>query len=255
MTLRIRNLLLAVFASSLAVAAQTPARPAANLRFTATTENVGGAGETIKINLNNWSTDADRDQMTAAWTLAAPAGAAAGRGAATGGRGGGRGGRGADVVEDPAAADPDNPAFRFGRGGARGRGEEPQAAAMTPQASLAAALKKAPTVGILWTSETVGYSIKYAYRLPQPDGSERIILATDRRLGAWTDKWTPSKATSTNDYQFSVLELRFGAKGDGTGKVSVLGKIGVDATAKTIALDGYDSLPSVLRGVKRQSLN
>ena len=50
----------------------------------------------------------------------------------------------------------------------------------SPESSLAAAIQKAPTAGVLWTSENVGYSIKYAYRLPQPDGGERIILATDR---------------------------------------------------------------------------
>ena len=122
---------------------------------------------------------------------------------------------------------------------------------MTPQASLAAALKKEPTVGVLWTSEIVGYSIKYAYRLPQPDGGERIILATDRRVGIWSNLWK-LPAANTTDYAFSLIELRVNSKGEGEGKMSLTGKVVVDSSAKTIALDGYNALPVILKGVKRQ---
>src|SRR5262249_6399073 len=151
---------------------------------------------------------------------------------------GGRGGRGTAAPDsdappaaavpagnlpvDPDAVDADNPAFRFGRGGARGRVDGP---AQTPEASLAAALKKAPTVGVLWTSETVGYSIKYAYRIAQADGSERIILATDRRVGTWSNLWKPSPSVPTSDYSFSIIELRLNSKGEGEGKGVVGGKI------------------------------
>jgi hypothetical protein len=120
---------------------------------------------------------------------------------------------------------------------------------------LAAAIKRAPTTGILWTSENVGYSIKYAYRLPQPDGSERIILATDRRVGAWSNLWKTSGAIEPSDYPFSILELRLNSKGDGEGRGIVTGKVAVDSAAKTIALDGYAALPVILKGVKRQGGN
>jgi hypothetical protein len=234
-----------------ALLAQTTAKGPVAVRFTATTANVSGAGEAIKIDLSNWSTDTDRDQMVAAWTLTA-APATGGRG----GRGRGRGGRGARgaapaaVVDDPAAVDDDNPAFRFGRG-ARGRGDDAPAAAETPQSSLLAALKKAPTVGILWTSETVGYSIKYACRLQQADGGEHIILATNRRVGAWNNLWKPLGAGNTTDYEFSIFELHMNSRGEGEGKGSVTGRIAVDTEAKTIALDGYNTLPVILKGVKR----
>src|SRR5262245_5855089 len=48
---------------------QTTAKDPIAVQFTATSENVSGAGEPIKINVFNWSSDADRDQMVAAWTL------------------------------------------------------------------------------------------------------------------------------------------------------------------------------------------
>ena len=242
---------LGVVLASFAAIAQTP------VRFTATTDNVSGAGESIKINLTNWSSDAERDQLTAAWNLTAkPAAAPAeGRGGGRGGRGGGggrggpRGGAAADAAPDPDAVDPDNPAFRFGRGGARGAvAPNPE----TPQASLSAALNKLPSVGILWTSETVGYSIKYAHRQAQPDGGERIILATDRRVGVWSNLWKPAGTFEATDFPFSIIEVRLNAKGEGEGKGALTGKVAVDPAVKSIALDGYGSLPVVLKSVKRQ---
>lgn len=244
------------------ITAQAPVKGPVPVRFTATTENVSGAGESIKINLSSWSTDTERDQLLAAWTLSAATvpdgrggrGGRGGGGARGGGARGARGGRGAAAApattDDPDAVDADNPAFRFGRGGARGRGDT-DTPPETPQASLASALKKVSTVGILWTSETVGYSIKYAYRVPQPDGGERIILATDRRVGAWSNLWKPAGSANVTDYEFSLIELRVNSKGEGEGKGAVVGKVGVDTAAKSVVLDGYGTLPVVFKGVKR----
>jgi hypothetical protein len=39
----------------------------------------------------------------------------------------------------------------------------------------------------------------------------------------------------------------------GEGKTSLTGKVTMDATAKTIALDGYSTLPIVFKDVKRVS--
>jgi len=215
-----------ILAMCIGIMAQTPAKGPVAVRFTATTDNVSGAGDTVKINLLGWSTDADRDQLLAAWNLTpAPAAAGARGGGRGGGGGGGRGGRGGNAA--PSVAE-------------------------TPESSLTAALQKTPTVGILWTSETTGYSIHYASRFPQPDGGERIVLATDRRLGGWNNLWKPAGSATPNEYAFSVIELRLNAKGDGEGKASLTGKVTVDSQAKTIALDGYAALPVVFKGVKRQ---
>ena len=264
---------------ALAILATAAVRAQGGVRFTATSENVSGAGEAIKINLTDWSPDSRRDEFVAAWTLTAPApqgrGGRGGAGAAPRGRGtggaAGRGARGGDasaiapaavpgVPVDPDAVNADTPAPRGGRGarGARGGGGGGgggNASAQTPQSSLAAALKKAPTVGILWTSETVGYSIKYAYRLTQPDGGERIILATDRRVGEWSNLWQTSAPIQASDYPFSIIELRLNSKGEGEGRGALTGKVVVDTAAKTVALDQYATLPVVLKGVKRQGAN
>jgi hypothetical protein len=115
---------------------------------------------------------------------------------------------------------------------------------------LTGAIGKAPTVGYLWTNEVVGYSIKYAHRIASPDGSERIILATDRRLGAGTAAWKISAGTPT-DYEFTVFELRLDPKGIGEGKTSLTTKVVLDKQAHTIALENYAAAPAILQNVKR----
>jgi hypothetical protein len=241
---------------SIAITAQTPAKGPV-MHYTATTDNVSGVGDSVRIDLLSWSTEADRDQLSAAWTLtAAPAAAARGGGDRGGG---GRGGGGRAGTAPAAGAPPaDGAAAPAGRGGGgRGRGDAgapppPVAPPETPERSLTGAIQKAPTVGFLWrSSESTGYSLRYAYRVPQPDGGERIILATDRRLGAWNTQWKPAGSAKPTDYEFSIIELRLNSKGEGEGKASLTGKVTIDNEGKTIALDGYTTLPVVFKGVKR----
>src|SRR5437763_15930313 len=95
---RLAVVFLAAFACPLG--AQTPAKGPASVQFTATTENVSGAGESIKIHLTGWSTDQQRDELVGAWNLTP---STATGGAAAAGRGG-RAGRGAAAGAGAAAA-------------------------------------------------------------------------------------------------------------------------------------------------------
>ena len=236
----------AMLLSAVLAAGQTPI-----LRFTATTDNVSGAPDSIRIDVQRWSTDAERDQLVSAWT--SPASSTRG----------GRGGRGAaaDPAPDPAAVENDaanggrGAAGRGGRGGRGARGGNagaPEAPPPTPENSLTAALATAPVLGHLWSSEVAGYSLRYAVRLVEPDGGERVILITDRRLGAWNDLWKPAGAGPATNYEFSAIELRLNSKGEGVGKLSLTGKINVDSPAKTIALENYPGLPVILKNVRRK---
>jgi hypothetical protein len=119
---------------------------------------------------------------------------------------------------------------------------------------LTAAIGRAPTLGYIWTNDVTGYSIKYAYHAPLPDGGERIILATDRRLGAYSAGWKPAAATPLTDYEFTLIEIRLDSKGLGEGKTSLTTKVIVDDNvpgAKTVALDDYAAAPAILKNVKR----
>jgi hypothetical protein len=201
--------------------AQTPATGPV-LSLAAITDNVSGARDSIRIDVLRWSNDAERDRLLAAWNQA---------------------------VAPPKAAAPET-----GKAGkAAGKAAPAPASRATPESALTAALDKAPSVGHLWSSEIAGYSLRYAVRLAEQDGGERIVLITERRLGAWNDLWKPAGAGAATNYEFSVVELHLNAKGEGEGKVSLTGKVAVDGAAKTIGLENYSALPVVLKNVRRRT--
>ena len=96
-----------------------------------------------------------------------------------------------------------------------------------------------------------GYAIKYAYHASLPDGGERIVLATDRRLGAHTPAWRPLAPAPVTDYEFTLIEIRLDAKGLGEGKTSLTTKVIVDNEARTVALENYAATSANLQNVKR----
>jgi hypothetical protein len=110
-----------------------------------------------------------------------------------------------------------------------------------------------PTVGYLWTSASAGYSIRYAYRIPSTDGGQRIIILTDRKLGAWSpDTWKPTAAATPDPNSFSVIELRLNRAGQGEGKTSLTTKVTFEAATKSIALENYAAQPVILKGVAKK---
>jgi len=110
-----------------------------------------------------------------------------------------------------------------------------------------------PTVGYLWTSGSAGYSIRYAYKVTANDGSSRIILLTDRKLGAWSpDAWKPTGNATADDRPFSVIELRVNRSGAGEGKTSLTTKTVFDPASKSIALENYAAQPVILKGVAKK---
>ena len=235
-------------------AAQKQNSPTTALNLTAKSANVSEAGIPVRINILRWSTDEERLPMLAALNPAlAPAPAAGARG------GRGRGARGDDPAPDPAQAEVDADArgARGGRGGrgggGGGRGGDAAAPAKPPDpiSNLSAAIGKAPTVGYVWTNEVVGYSIKYAQRLPFSDGGERILLVTERKLGGYNNSWKPAGSATPSDYDFTVFEIRLDPKGAGEGKTSLTTKVVVDSEAKALVLENYSGTPAILSAVKK----
>ena len=220
-------------------AAKPPAAVASapGMTITATSANVTGAGEKIEFYINRWSTDADRDKLSAAWNTkpAAPAAAGARAGAAEGAPAAGRAGAAAGG----------------GRGGGRGAADA-SAAPRTPEGALASAVKDMTPAGYFWTSEVGGYVIRYAAKVPgTAAGESRIVLLTDKRLGAAKNTWQPVPAGGTaNTYEFSLIELRLPAKGEGEGKASLVGTVTLDPATKTMTLENYEAQPVTLRAVK-----
>jgi hypothetical protein len=196
-----------------------------------------------------WSSDEARSQFVNAWNLVAPV---EGRGGAAGARGaGGRGARGGAAGEAPesGAAPAGGRGARGGRGGPPAGAIATPAAPRTPAGALAAALQAADGVGYLWSSESVGYALRYAHRMTQADGSLRIVLVTDRRLGSFDGSWKPATGVP-EEYAFTVIELRLDPAMKGEGKTSLTGRVSIDGTANTIALEDYASLPVTLKNVR-----
>jgi len=108
------------------------------------------------------------------------------------------------------------------------------------------AVKAAPTLGFIWGDGVTGYSIKYAWHAPVDAGRERIVLVTERRLGAHAPAWTPAPAVNP-DAEFTLVEMRVDARGVGEGKASLTTTVALDAKAQTLALDGYDAAPVLLK--------
>ena len=169
------------------------ATPAQVETFTGTTINLTpGSGESLRINVFKWATDAERDTVLAAW------------------------GKGVD--------------------------------------GLSAVLDKAPTVGHIWDSGPIGYSVRYAQKLQLPDRSERIILITDRPLGSWgRQAWKPSKESTAPAYKFTLVELRLNKDGRGEGKMSLGAAVAPDTKAGTLALENYTAAPILVTNVRRVS--
>jgi hypothetical protein len=110
----------------------------------------------------------------------------------------------------PPPAAPATAAPAAGRGGRGGRGAA--APPLTPAARLTAAIKAAPTLGFIWGDGPTGYSIKYAWRSA-----------------------------------LTVMEMRLDGKGAGEVKTSHASPVVIDAAAKTLALDGYEAAPVLLK--------
>jgi hypothetical protein len=160
--------------------------------FTATVANVDALNPRFSVDLLRWSTDAQRDQITAAF------------------------------AKDETA--------------------------------LRDALRGMESVGYLWTGEPVGYPIRYAFRQTMADGAERIVLLTDRRLGAFLAKpWAAQAPAQTQPYEFALVEIRLPKGGPGEGKLSLMATVTTDAEAKTLALDNYAAAPVALRNVRRNA--
>ena len=120
--------------------------------------------------------------------------------------------------------------------------------------ALADAIQKAPSLGSIWTSESLGYSIRFAFRDTLASGMERVIVLTDGQLGSWSGQiWKPLRASGTASYPFSLIELRVNRTGTGEGKMSMAGKVVADDNAKTLTLGDYDAAPVLLRPVKHES--
>jgi hypothetical protein len=110
-------------------------------------------------------------------------------------------------------------------------------------ASVADLLADAATVGYVWTAESVGYSIRFASRIPT-DGGERIILALNDRFATRNPTlWT---AQPPEDQAYTLIELRVDGQGRGEGR-----DVMPTAMAYAFGLDGFAAAAPLLENMSR----
>ena len=107
------------------------------------------------------------------------------------------------------------------------------------QGALTAALNKMPRAGYIRLPNTRGYDLKYARSTQNPDGSRRVILATDRAL-AFREVSTSSRSAK---YNFGFVELHLPQSGDGEGKLAPATLISIDKTTNQIEIENYSTQP------------
>jgi len=112
--------------------------------------------------------------------------------------------------------------------------------------SVANALDNTETLGYVWTAESVGYAIRYAYHTPIDNGGERIILALNGRFGSRNP--TLWDTNQPDGQPYTLLELRVDAQGRGEGR-DVL----PTAMAYAFGLDGYEVAPTLLEILGRDN--
>jgi hypothetical protein len=112
------------------------------------------------------------------------------------------------------------------------------------------ALQDEKPVGHFGAPGNLGWDLRFARKVPLPDGGERVVLVTDRRVGFREAVNQPRSI----DYPFTVIELRLNKDGEGEGKMSVATKVIYDKEHNMITLENYDIQPVQLTNVKRQQV-
>jgi len=113
------------------------------------------------------------------------------------------------------------------------------------------ALQDMPRVGHFGAPGNLSWDLHFARKVPLPDGGERVVLATDRRIGFWEAANQPRSI----DYPFTVIELRLDRDGMGEGKMSLATKVIYDKEQNMLTLENYDIQPVLLTNVKREKVS
>ena len=107
-------------------------------------------------------------------------------------------------------------------------------------------LQGRPRIGYVRAAGRLGNDIQFAREVQHSDGSRRIVIVLTRRLSF--NEVNPSSATE--DYPFTVIELRLDAAGGGDGRMSVGARIKVHKGSDQIEHEDYTGGNVLLKDVK-----
>ena len=75
--------------------------------------------------------------------------------------------------------------------------------------------KITPRVGFIRTPNSLGWDLRYAYDFVQPDGTRKIVIATDKPVSFGA----AVAGAESLDYPFTLIEMRMGANSKGEGRM------------------------------------
>jgi hypothetical protein len=107
------------------------------------------------------------------------------------------------------------------------------------QPGLIEELSKLPAVGYIRLPGTIGRDLHYARQTAMPDGTRRVIIATDRPLHFRE----ALGGRRSDEYDFTFVEMRFSKDGKGEGKLAMASMIGIDKEKKQLVLENYGQEP------------
>jgi hypothetical protein len=113
--------------------------------------------------------------------------------------------------------------------------------------ALLNALTKQPEAGFIKMPNTLGWTLYYARKTDLPDGGQRIVIATNRRLGFGE----VSQQKRSADYDFTLVEIHFPkGGGKGEGKMVPAAKVTWDKETNQIDIENYQAMPVQLKNVE-----
>jgi hypothetical protein len=112
------------------------------------------------------------------------------------------------------------------------------------------AMQDMPAVGHFGAPGNLSWDLRFARRMALPEGGERVVLITDRRIGFWEAANQPRSI----DYPFTVIDIRLNRDGEGEGKMSIATKVIYDKKENMISLENYQTSPVQLTNVRREKI-
>ena len=113
-------------------------------------------------------------------------------------------------------------------------------------AQMVADLSQLPQVGYIYTQGTLAYALYYAYQTTNPDGSRKIVCATNRPL-SFGGAIAPG---ARQKYDLGILEMHFAKDGKAEGKIIVQGMASIDKKTGKVEINNYDGQPTRLLQIK-----
>ncbi len=104
-------------------------------------------------------------------------------------------------------------------------------------------------VGFIRKSGSLGWDLRFAFREVNDDGTSRIIIATDRRIGFWETRDLPR----VSNFPFTLIEIHLDKAGSGEGRMAVAARIQTARDGETIVIENYGTSPVALNNITMAS--